>query len=321
MPKVYIQLTIAALIFATTAVFTQAQTALPSITANPALPGAYESVTLRLTPENVLQGTRITWSSGNTVLREGVGVTSISVNAGALGTKKQITARFTDTTGDQAVVREANITLTPADVDLIWEAESYVPPFYNGKALVPQEGAVKVVAIPHVAGESSDNLIYNWSYNGRNYADRSGRGVTTFRLPTLPRRATVEVEVSRANGTVIAQEVTQIQPQDSLVRVYRDHPLLGVVESFALDSNVSFRSQEETFVAYPFYFSALSPQEEALEYMWQVNGRAITGEDNVLTVRRERERVRATFSLSLSHRFSTFQRALADFVVTLREDE
>ncbi len=74
-----------------------------------------------------------------------------------------------------------DIPITPEDLDIIWQANSYVPPFYEGKALFPPVGTVSFVAMPGFIDSNGNpvnpkKLIYTWSQDTTVLGDKSGYG-------------------------------------------------------------------------------------------------------------------------------------------------
>lgn len=290
------------------------------IEATPENPTPFENVSLDI--GSTYRNAFITWTVNDQIIQQGEGLTSVEIQMGDLGSRSLVVVTA-ELSGGQRI--NDSILLIPADVDLVVESENFVPPFYRGRSLVPAEGRARVVAIPHIADQNGvryneDELIYTWRYNRGVISERSGigRDVFTFTLP--PRNTTVEVEVSSPDGRVKASGRAIISPADSLVRVYRDHPLQGVILSRSLIGSFVIPSAEETFVAFPYNFSmsrAVDPSR--VEYEWRVNRRMVTDSDNVLTVRRESSEVRAPISLSLSHILGSYQDAMTEFVVTLTQ--
>jgi len=73
---------------------------------------------------------------------------------GSLGEKKTVTIKVVSRRGGYL---EEKITFQPALVDLMWEANTYTPPFYKGKALTSSKSSITVTAIPQL--KTSDKKI------------------------------------------------------------------------------------------------------------------------------------------------------------------
>jgi hypothetical protein len=202
----------------------------------------------------------------------------------------------------------------PAGVDLIWEAESYTPPLYKGKALYPDGGSVRIVAMPDARFGNHDNLFYTWKTDGRVLGSLSGRGRQVFeRAGTIlggPLSVSVEVRET-PDGPVAAAGVARIPASAPQVLAYEHDPLLGTIFDKALQGTVALEREEITVVAYPYFFSA--PARDVLEYEWRVNSRAAGG-DKSITLRRGDETGGASVALNVTNPLTILQRA----AVTLR---
>ena len=80
---------------------------------------------------------------------------------------------------------QVSMTIRPAEMALLWEAtDSYVPPFYKGKALPTADTFIKVVAMPEIKTANGivkhSNLVYSWEKDFTNVQSSSGYGKQSF---------------------------------------------------------------------------------------------------------------------------------------------
>ena len=61
-------------------------------------------------------------------------MTTFTFTAGSLGKTQKVTVNGVENDGTSIT---QSISVMPASIDLIWQAHSYTPPFYKGKALFP----------------------------------------------------------------------------------------------------------------------------------------------------------------------------------------
>ncbi|HVU85592.1 MAG TPA: hypothetical protein VHC50_12165, partial [Puia sp.] len=116
------------------------------IPANPK-PGDIVDISLNSFAEDLNTST-ITWVVNGKSSSGGVGQKSFSLQAPAAGSTTTVTAIVKTSDGQ---LSEVSTALHPAVMDLLWQAEdSYVPPFYRGKALPGPDTFVKVVAMPQI---------------------------------------------------------------------------------------------------------------------------------------------------------------------------
>ncbi len=161
-------------------------------------------------------------------------------------------------------------------VQLYWEASSYTPPFYKGKALPPSDDTVVVTAITPASFGDSASLIYTWKMNGVVFGSLSGTGKSSLTLSGSPFVVDrlITVTVRNAEKTQEATGVVKIPVVKPRVVLYEDEPLRGLRFEKALDSMQQKTETDIGLVAYPFFFSELS-QRRGLLYRWTVNGQAV----------------------------------------------
>ena len=149
------------------------------VPSNPA-PRENTNITLK-SYENNLDSVLITWSVDGKKISSGIGKKAFSVNAPGAGSEISVTATISLPEG----AIETKIIIKPVVMVLLWQAnDSYVPPFYKGKALPAPDSEVKVVAMPEVKNGSSNvppqNMVYRWKKDYTNNVDGSGYGKNFF---------------------------------------------------------------------------------------------------------------------------------------------
>ncbi len=167
---------------------------------------------------------------------------------------------------------QVNVTQTTIanSVTLIWEAQSYVPPFYKGRALSVDGGDVNILAFPPVNLGNPSDLVYTWKIDGevQDTASGAGRSFFTHHPDMFGGSPLIVVEVYR-NGSKVATgalRVPQVKPQ---VIVYPAQPLAGILFG---NRARSIDGEEVTLEAYPLFFGVQKKTDPALSYRWSVNG-------------------------------------------------
>ena len=97
----------------------------------------------------------ITWLINNEVVSRGAGIKQMQFETGKLGSHSVIDVVVRGTS--MGAITES-ITIAPTEVDLIWEADSYTPPFYSGKALPASDADITIVAISQFVTSSGTKL-------------------------------------------------------------------------------------------------------------------------------------------------------------------
>src|SRR5258708_6862894 len=149
-----------------------------TIDISPGNPIPYENTIVTLKSFSVnLDTVPISWfvNGGNTL--SGIGKKNFSLKAPAANKETVVQAKIQLPDGEI----DKTLTIQPSIMVLLWQAnDSYVPPFYKGKALPMEDSEIKVVAMPEIRTKTgnvdSKNLTYDWKKDYNNDAERSGYG-------------------------------------------------------------------------------------------------------------------------------------------------
>jgi hypothetical protein len=227
-----------------------------------------ESVFYDLTKENNV------WAVNGKTIAQGVGIVEASFTAGALGSRSAVVF----SSGDAS----ARTSITVTEVDLLFESNSYVPPFYRGRALPSEGSSVLVMAVPRLLRAdgsfvAASSLTYTWKRNGSTIVSASGKGkfVATFPSPVLFGTDTISVDVRTSDGSLTGSASTNVSSVRPLLLLYEDHPLFGVTYHKALGAETFVPESEATFIAVPYFASVASPNDTSLMYDWVVNDQPI----------------------------------------------
>lgn len=235
-------------------------------------PGSSATVSARSYAGNAAATTYV-WRVDGDIVDQGLGRGAITVALGEVGSATVVTVSASEGSIDRG---EASVTIRPADVDIVWEASSSVPPF-SGILPLPNGGSeVIFVALPRVVGAdgigSPGSLTYVWRVGGVEAPALSGRGQSVFRAtpPRLGNPFTVSVEVSTADGSAHAVRTRTVNPVEPEILVYEVAPLLGVRFERTIAGSFAF-GDEATFRAFPLY---MSEGDRSATTLWSVDDRA-----------------------------------------------
>lgn len=240
----------------------------------PELPGPGETFTARA--YNPPQGTTsFEWRvNGKVVDQARTG--GIVLTAGSAGEETVLELLFLG----EGELAQATKVVVPHDIALVWEGNSYTPPFYTGRPLVTPESTVTVTAIPRVfsngAPLSPSTLEYRWFMDGSKTPFRSGVGVrsVTVKPPFFGRAFSVSVEVEGAQGA-FGRASALLTPARPELLVFEDAPLLGPLVNREVRGGVSGET-EARFVVFPLFTDGL----ETPPYQWEVNGETVEPGEN-----------------------------------------
>lgn len=257
------------------------------------LSGAASNLALSMTPEypapgNIvrlsaasphidLEQADIAWYVNGTITAQGPAKKVIDIPAGSLGSETDVVAVASASDGTSA---SGEVFIRPVEVDLLWESDSYVPPFYRGRALPSPGTTIRAWAIARIKNPNGvfapeRDIVYTWRRNGSIVQPMSGRGRSsaTFPAPPLFGADSLTVNAATADGAFEGSASVRIAATEPSLALFEDHPLFGVLYNDALASSESRSDSEATFRAVPFFAQAGNPTDPRLIYAWSVNGK------------------------------------------------
>lgn len=274
-----------------------------------------------------LNNATVSWFVNNRLVEEGGGLTSFTLTTGSGSTRTALDVVVRTDTG--ALFRES-IIIRPASVDLVWEAQSYTPPFYKGKALWGIDSNVRITALPYVLTQSGvqvppRDLVFTWKQGSHVLGNMSGRGRDSIVLEGLPfvKALEVGVEVQTVEGEELTAARTFINPVSPFITFYESHPTRGVRLERALESNFILFSDEVTLVAQPYFFAARERSDTNLKYAWELNNKSVDNpntDKSTITLRPTGSSGRALLNISLRHDNHVLQQADSALSVQFSSD-
>lgn len=261
----------------------------------PENPGSNQDVTINLEIYSFdINSSMITWKRNGQVISSGLGRKSLTFKTGNPGVKTTIDVTV-DPRDRPSIAR--TFSFTPGEVDILWQADTYTPPFYKGKALFTTESSVTFVAMPKNTSGAirPSETVYNWKLNDTRFADKSGYGKNTFNFEgqILIRPVKVDVETytptkGAGDNKEIAKDSVTVEPVNSYTRFYEDSLLHGVLFNNALIGNMSLNKSEVTIATYPFHKTLIN-KNSGINYTWYVDGSPVelAPTQNSITLRRK----------------------------------
>lgn len=158
-------------------------------------------------------------------------------------------------------------------IDLVWEADAYVPAEYQGKPLASPGVNIKVTALAN-----QSNLEYWWGLDDYELPDYSGRGKNSFNFRATKAAGNthlVRLIVKSGNQNVASQSLA-IPVVSPILAFYEQEPLLGETFNRAVSGNFTLPKSEITFVAEPFFFNRDTVNN--LRYAWKLNGQPVSAD-------------------------------------------
>jgi len=230
--------------------------------------------------------TTFSWSINGTLKKSGVGEVSFSFKTGDVG--KSVSLKVSAKTPNGQII-EKIITIIPSSVDLVYEAQSYIPPFYKGKPLFSNQGVLRIIAIPNIVvnGKAVDSkkLVYTWKSDGQILSDSSGYGknVMIFNGGVPWKSTEITVMVQTIDQKISAENTLILNPIQPKIVVYEDNPVYGILFNKAILDGFTTSKTELSFVAEPYFFSTQNSGLN-LSYSWRMNDQSLSISKKSVTI-------------------------------------
>jgi len=270
-----------------------------------------------------LNTANISWYQDNKLVLDGIGEKRYSFTTGPVGkeTTIEIIIKLSD-----GVSFSKSFTVNPTSVDLVWEANSYVPPFYKGKALHPTQGSLKVVAIPEIIknGKKANpqNLVYKWS-NGINvYQNQNGYGKNyiIFSGSLIGIEEKISVLVTDPISGLSTHGYINIYPTDPEIVFYENSPYYGHIFDSAIASSFNLKTGEVQILATPYYFT--KETRDLLKYEWKLNNQLIpslSGSRTAIFKKPENQKGQSVISLQIENTNRILQQASNNLIMNFSD--
>ncbi len=274
---------------------------LVSVKTNPVTPGPNQSVMVSIESFAVnINSANIIWYVNKEPRKEGVGEKTFTFTLGDFGNVSTIDILILTAEGSQI---KRQVVLAPAEIDILWEAQTYTPPFYKGKALPSYKSFLRVSAIPRYNSPSSNpsEYHYKWRYNrienvgeglAKNsvvipsgYADAAVPVILDVKLPSTPWSGSASANIKGAEAKVV---------------LYENAPLLGIQFNRALKGGNDAVGNGYTIRAIPYFFSTDNYFNNELVYTWKLGGsNIIPGQDPTTLVLTKKGKGAESYPVSL----------------------
>ncbi len=240
---------------------------------SPKVPGANQDVAVSINSYTMdLDGSEVIWYLNRVAFKQGVGLKTVTVHTGDFGERSVIDIVIMTPDGRKI---NKTIVIAPAEVDVLWEAQTYTPPFYKGKALPTYRSLVKVTAIPRFNSLTSDPSKYYYTFTyQRTLIVGKGLGKSSALVPMgfANTPVPVSVDVSLPGTDWSGEKSLSITPTIPKVAFYEQAPLLGTQFNSALRQSVVGSGNQFILRAVPYFFSTDDLENGNTQYTWTIKG-------------------------------------------------
>jgi hypothetical protein len=234
---------------------------------NPEFPHPNELVTVSLDDYHLdTTGASIAWFVNEIEQKEYRNTRTLSVTTGAIGKKTTVRVALSKA---NAQTLAKSITLTPSVIDIILEANTYIPQFYKGRALPSTESAMRAIAIVH---DNTHNLestySYKWTLGSTVLLGGQVKGKYALDL-AMPHYDSnyLTVEVFDANGTTVGSNTLVLKATEPELHFYDESPLRGLSER-EIQSPFQLIGDEITIYSEPYFMNIVGSSATT---EWKVN--------------------------------------------------
>lgn len=241
-------------------------------------PGQEVSVSLSGYGYN-LNRSEINWVVNNSDLPAAKNKTQHTISMGPAGTITKIEIQVKPDSGGTII---KTLTFYPAEINIVWEANSYTPPFYEGNSLLSADSELTLMALPEFINQnnqliSNNNIEYTWFKNGQKLNSKSGVGQNTLTLDVDRFSNNIDISVSAqtVDSTYEAEKSISIPVFQPQVVVYKVDPLSGPNFNREVKDNVLLTGDQLVLQAEPYFFATQKLTNNNLEFLWNINGKTI----------------------------------------------
>lgn len=290
-------------------------------TINPKHPRPGEVVNIKLSSYGYsLENSKISWFVNQKLQLEGAAKKEHVVTMGPNGSQTSVTILVENSAGKQIV---KNLTFNPADVDLIWEADTYIPDDYQGAALPSLGSRVTVTAIPNLKETGfnipANELIFTWTKDYKTIPNQSGRGKDSFSFDLNQPSAQIDVLVQSPNFKIEAYNRAIITAYEPELVLYPVKPLLGrILEAF--NSSFSISPDMSGLQIEPYFVSKNLIRQGLVNYEWSSGGEIITSSNkNSVSLTQLSDQEKSNLSVRLTSKLDNSELSKKNWSVVLNK--
>lgn len=288
-------------------------------------PGDEVTITTELYGDIDLNTILITWKVDGVVQLKGVGKKNFKFIMGNSG--KLTTVEFKADPLDAPAITKT-FSFAPVDVDMLWQANTYTPPFYKGKALFTPEANVTFIAMPNIliGGKrvDSSDIVYNWKVDRTVDGESSGFGKSSFDYTgsIILKPVLIQAEVYAAANTAFRGlngfTLSNVFPQ---ALIYEDSPVYGILFNRALQNQYTIKDDEAQLDVIPYFFST-EGKNGTVTYKWDLNNSPLAIPDyqnSAIFRRKDNKKGSANIFLTIGNPSKILQRAVAGLSIVFNE--
>ena len=240
------------------------------LTLSPKSPAPGDEVRVSLDAYSVdTVGATISWFIDGVAQPAAKNNRSLTVIAGALGKNMTIKATVAPQSG---VPFTLTTIIKPTVVDVVLEADSYIPSFYAGRALPSRGSHMRAIAIVHDGtNRAPSSYTYKWTLGNSALLGGAilGRSFVELEMPQY-NKETLAVEVIGPDGASVGRGMVLLKSVDPELFFYEYSPLRGLSTRTIHDPHTLI-GEEVTIYGEPYYINSTMSESDA-KFSWKISG-------------------------------------------------
>ncbi len=283
-------------------------------------PSPNQDVSINLTSYDFnLDLSQIVWTINNQIVASGLGLKKINFKLGNQNSPSIVNVSIVSPLG-QRVLKTFNFN--PGTVDLLWQANTYTPSFYQGKSLPSLGSTIKLLAIPNITDGQKNKipdsrLVFNWYKNDKLLSESSGIGknTTDIKLDNIISQTNIKVNVSSltGNSAVGSTTIRVVNPQ---VIFYPNNSSSTIYSALG---NVISGGSVVNIIAEPYYFSLDDLINQSIIFQWLSGNKIISNTPNLYLDNNRPNSLPLT--LVVSNQNSILQKVSKDVTILLNPND
>lgn len=246
------------------------------IISKPEFPGANSVVEVSLDDYSLnTSGATILWYSNGIELTKFRNARSAILQTGDIGKKLTVQVALTR---DNGLPLTAKLDIIPTKVDIVLEANTYIPSFYKGRALPSSKSTVRAIAVVHDGTQTSDTeYTYTWSLDEQVLLGGpiKGKNILTFTMPHYEDKRLI-VEVFNTDGVIVGRQSLVLNASTPELHFYEQSPLRGLFHK-EITTPFTLIGDETTIYGEP-YFMNTEINNSATQFSWEINGESVASD-------------------------------------------
>lgn len=190
---------------------------------------------------------------------------------------------------DNGVEITKDITISPSEIDIIFEPNTVSHASYKGKPYFTHESTLKIIALPRILDSlgntiTPQNFNYEWRINNQLYQSGVGNNVIYYESPFISEGIKISLNIESVDEGYTSSKVVGIKPGEPIVLIYEDNPVYGTMYERAIYNDVTLNRSELSIKAVPYGFNP----GDSIYFNWIMNNQSLVDPiDDRITFRAE----------------------------------